>query len=131
MTQHTPGPWKIKTQYTAASVQPGYYGDSGDRAIYVEGHNGPLAECFERFVTSKDLRPEECAANARLIAAAPQMLEALQDFQVVTCEDCEGTGAFGPSRPDDACDYCGGTGLVIRGGDPHAVRAVLSEVTNG
>ena len=60
-TQHTPGPWRMgKRAY--------------DRAIY--GQQGAeVASMLDLFHT-----PAESLANARLIAAAPDLLEALRDI---------------------------------------------------
>lgn len=56
--QHTPGPW----QYDEDSLRPGWY------SIY---HNGPLAYCGDTTA-----EPGDGEANARLIAAAPDLLAA-------------------------------------------------------
>ncbi len=66
MGEHTPGPWPIELT-----------GD-GKRIIVgkglVEGPNGyEVAEVY-----SDDCDPNEADANARLIASAPELLEALQ-----------------------------------------------------
>ena len=60
--KHTPGPWKI-TRYAALHVE-------------TEGHRG-ICSCGYTNST-KDI-DDENKANARLIAAAPDMLAALQD----------------------------------------------------
>lgn len=65
---HTPGPWPMA-----------YTGD-GKRIVIgeglVEGPNGyEVAEVY-----SDDCPPEIAEANARLIAAAPEMLEALYQY---------------------------------------------------
>lgn len=62
----TPGPWSI-----------GYYGD-GD-GIFIAGTYGgpdPTYICSVR----PDLRSSQSESNANLIAAAPDLLEALQDM---------------------------------------------------
>ena len=64
MSKHTPGPWEIKRHY-----DPGY------KFISAPKHSG-LAQvvwCME----DEDRSPE-CEANAHLIAAAPELLEALE-----------------------------------------------------
>ena len=63
---HTPGPWKMRPS------QDG----SGDIGITANGLPNVLAECFAA-IRYKDERSPEAAANARLIAAAPDMLSLL------------------------------------------------------
>ena len=58
MAKHTQGPWA-------------YHGGFGK--CVTDGRN-VLAECRKAMFT-----PQECEANARLIAAAPEILEALRD----------------------------------------------------
>ena len=71
-TQHTPGPWRI-----------GYYRPAdGDEALAVwsesikEGEKGHPV-CLVSTVKKMDERDE---ANARLIAAAPELLEACKEL---------------------------------------------------
>jgi hypothetical protein len=72
MTKHTPGPWKAEIDEQVP--------ERG--AVYVEGPQGWLnqavADCG-----FNDVETDE--ANARLIAAAPELLEALQSL-VASCE---------------------------------------------
>lgn len=65
MTAHTPGPWSIKYRTPFGGGEPYFDGviDADGRQLRVDGvtlTSGPIAE-----------------ANARLMAAAPNMLEAL------------------------------------------------------
>lgn len=60
-TKHTPGPWN----YSGPCEITGRY------SIY---HNGPLAYCGDTTAT-----PGDGEANARLIAAAPELLELVLD----------------------------------------------------
>ena len=60
MTEHTPGPWKVHSRARGY----GYVRDRSERPICGFG--------------SGSLSNDESAANAHLIAAAPDMLEALQ-----------------------------------------------------
>lgn len=57
-TTHTPGPW----QYSPCEI-------TGRYSIY---HNGPVAYCGDTTAS-----PGDGEANARLIAAAPELLAAL------------------------------------------------------
>ena len=66
MSKHTPGPWEIKRHF-----DPGY------KFISAPKHSG-LAQvvwCME----DEDRSPA-CEANAHLIAAAPDLLEALEEL---------------------------------------------------
>lgn len=67
MTQFkgTPGPW------TGKDVGIAKQDDAGLQLGFI--------------MTFDEKRRDECAANARLIAAAPELLEALQDLQARTC----------------------------------------------
>ena len=47
-----------------------------DDCIVINGHGACVADCSTFYQSA----PEECEANARLIAAAPDMLDALQEF---------------------------------------------------
>ena len=61
-TKHTPGPWKTGCRMTRVEVLPA-------------GWNAPMciADCGTKY--SPESEEEKCA-NARLIAAAPELLEA-------------------------------------------------------
>ena len=70
---HTPGPWEIES-----SFDPGY------KSISAQKHTA-LAQvvwCME----DEDRSPE-CEANAHLIAAAPELLEALEKVFTVMNDD--------------------------------------------
>lgn len=76
MSKHTPGPWNFDSGYidTHAVDDDG----STDYIILAELHStfGPDKYGVNQWM----LPPEEYEANGRLIAAAPEMLEALQMF---------------------------------------------------
>ena len=61
MSAHTKGPW--------ASAAREY--DDWESVVYVPGTPYEICQCFH----SENI--DECEANARLIAAAPELLEAL------------------------------------------------------
>jgi hypothetical protein len=75
---HTPGPWEIHD-----GGRFGSWGNSGPSVCAVTGKN--LCQPLVEFVGPDDLG--QCAANARLIAAAPDLLEALNAL-------VNGTGAW-------------------------------------
>ena len=67
MSKPTPGPWTIKYAYNVMA---------GGRAVANAGIHSN--NCDDRRVE------EENKANARLIAAAPELLEALEDIEMET-----------------------------------------------
>ena len=75
-TKHTPGPWKA-VGLTVCQVPP------GGREIIFGAHNTRSGDKDER------------QANARLIAAAPELLEALREF-VSLMPSAEGLGGHAP-----------------------------------
>ena len=68
-TKHTPGPWKVG-QYLGSLRQFVIHMDVGDN-----GRGSDVA------FTSAAFGNDETIANARLIAAAPDLLEALQWYE--------------------------------------------------
>lgn len=76
MTKHTPGPW---------------YADPGKRvtgfAVTHDGEPNPLAIALRKPANSysKGISDIKALANARLIAAAPDLLEALESFPGFLC----------------------------------------------
>ena len=76
---HTPGPWKILRQ------------DLGDEEIFfvpveILAGNGKLVVAYEGGLApaAQEWTVEEIEANASLIAAAPDMLEALEEVVALT-----------------------------------------------
>lgn len=63
MSKHTPGPWNFRTAY------------NGDCGISADG-TGVFVEAFAEIRNSGENAREEAGANAKLIAAAPDLLEA-------------------------------------------------------
>lgn len=64
-TQHTPGPWSIAPQIAHEGLWVESAGDEPEE----------ICLCSPATVPS-----DECRANARLIAAAPELLDALEGF---------------------------------------------------
>lgn len=77
-TKHTPGPWAIT--------------DEHNKSIFIEGQPDEWARLFCE-VSKDDCDTETAKANARLIAAAPALLEALEALYAAT-PDC-GDGPLG------------------------------------
>ena len=63
--KHTPGPWRVETRPDGL----------GGKDVLVYGGSLPVCDCFMALASST---PAEERANARLIAAAPTMLQALK-----------------------------------------------------
>ena len=81
MAEHTPGPWKASKPSKVWQVNV-----DGDRRLI------PIALMVESKPYEKHI-----AANARLIAAAPDLLEAnltleAAELQNANCPECEGEG---------------------------------------
>lgn len=70
MDKHTPGPWEWDSGMVPPDG-PGRYSD-----IYVEGGDKIIAEVNEFL----EISPEEGRANALLIKAAPDLLNALREL---------------------------------------------------
>lgn len=76
--KHTPGPWRLKAGRNIGNTIEGYSGRRG-----FEGDDGYRTVALYQSCEPTGLRAEEvvnATANARLIAAAPEMLEALQEI---------------------------------------------------
>lgn len=73
---HTPGPWGVDAAHIYPSTNSivGYYVSVTDLS-QEGGFNGRVAEAFANCVTGTD---DVAMANAKLIAAAPELLAALQ-----------------------------------------------------
>lgn len=76
-TKHTPGEWTIKGPSRGLRD----FDDGGDYAIVVDG-NQIIAEVIRRTDTETY---QPAFANAHLIAAAPTMLEALEQINEFAC----------------------------------------------
>lgn len=67
MSKHTPGPWRVNDQRESGVMNNG---------VYVLGGRNNFVRVFDEW------RDEEIQlANARLIAAAPELLDALKSVQ--------------------------------------------------
>lgn len=70
---HTPGPWDVFPHYCKNDPDPGPYGET---LLIGKGQFDTLAEVRP----GSDEYGTEYQANARLIAAAPELLEALENL---------------------------------------------------
>ena len=95
-------------------------GSESTTAIWVEDESG------QRVCTLRNCEMDLDRAN--LIAAAPDLLEALQEFEIEECPRCSGTGKDADDKKS-ACTRCAGSGEILRGGWPAHVRAAISRAT--
>ena len=113
MTKHTPGPW---------------YADPSKRvtgfAVTHDGEPNPLAIALRKPANSysKGISDIKALANARLIAAAPDLLEALSNLfsvyakpdQLICCSG-HGCGCMGASVYQEAEHYANAAIAKARG----------------
>ena len=71
MTKHTPGPWTIDTRFHVYAILD----PTGQEITFQD--TAPQEDCGS--VTSRGRTAEETQANARLMAAAPDLLEAAEE----------------------------------------------------
>lgn len=70
--KHTPGPWSIRE------------GEGKDNTKWIDGNDGLVLA----YVSDKNLKDTSLRdANAQLIAAAPELLEALKEVHKYLCDD--------------------------------------------
>lgn len=95
---HTPGPWRLGSRKNAVCDYVGII----------------IANCEFSHSATNRRKPtgDQCLANARLIAAAPKLLEALQALKM-DYADSEGCycgqlvgGCKADGVPKGACGYC-------------------------
>jgi len=82
-TKHTPGPWKVEWPF------------EGGALITADDGHGELAQVKTRYSKTNNL--EEAEANARLIAAAPDLLEAICDLELRMTQAALASG-IGPRK---------------------------------
>ena len=91
MSKHTPGPWIVNHVPTSAGSAYSIGGagvQKGCAWIYADG--------IRKGVDDEIPRAQELAANARLIAAAPDLLRALRDCEMVMSRDLQGLTLIQP-----------------------------------
>ena len=99
MAEHTPGPWRSDSPYVSAP--------SGE-------HRKIVADCDQYF------SDDECEANIRLIAAAPELLAALEQALAV----------IGSDEMRAACQLADLHGMTYSGPtvDMTTMRALIAKV---
>jgi hypothetical protein len=108
--KHTPGPW--------------LYAQEGVTAFNIVNPDGYSVVHLSALLNSTAATDLE--ANARLIAAAPDMYEALLEFEISQCPRCDGTGQDSEDKKS-ACTRCAGSGEILHGGWPAHVRAAIKK----
>jgi hypothetical protein len=74
---HTPGPWRVGAYGTTVMTgRPNSQANDTICSLYMPIHSG-----VGELLLPQDARAEQVEANARLIAAAPDLLEVAKDFQ--------------------------------------------------
>lgn len=71
--KHTPGPWGIDERIFTAAHGYGHKASAG--SIFVHGSGGRHKPIAGMFIRANGDNWNECAANARLIAAAPDLYQ--------------------------------------------------------
>lgn len=72
MSKHTPGPWVVWDGNVKVYAGP----VDENTTCCISGYRCKIAECDDLY--DENMTEEEAEANARLIAAAPELLEALE-----------------------------------------------------
>lgn len=116
MSTHTPGPWTARA----------WRGHSPTTVVCETGHPDLRPEVFVIAEVEGRGDGAETLANARLIAAAPDLLALAQQY-ASECAECGGTGTVesfadligGESVPErEPCDQCADIRAVIAKAQP-------------
>ena len=93
MSKHTPGPWTVGLR--------GEYGTHNANVIFSNGGESSVATVYHLPVHTKleevDPRYAKGMANARLIASAPELLDALKDVVALWDHHCHAHGDGTPT----------------------------------
>ena len=82
--QHTPGPWQSNEMINGFAIDHA----AGFPIVFVSGHNEYEGDpCGS--ITGQDKTQKEIEANARLIAAAPELLNACQNALAALLDDSD------------------------------------------
>lgn len=78
MSKHTPGPWEVKSGMSCRRVEDTH----GGAVTIIYNHQEYNGEACGS-ITSQNKTDDELQANARIIAAAPELLEACEALLVM------------------------------------------------
>lgn len=112
--KHTPGPWVVCVQE----------GDDVAYTVFAKSQlrDGRIApEDWDNCIASAGLNHQEVEQNARLIAAAPELYEALEIFAAIPLED------FGWDDRSDDRPISGFNKLTLTVGHVRAARRALAK----
>jgi len=96
MSKHTPGPWSI------------HWGSSGNRCLEIHHEKTIVAHA-----TDYSIDGAERSANARLIAAAPELLAALEDSERIISFALNNGMIMGRQHKHDAESHLDGIRAAI------------------
>ena len=98
-TKYTPGPWQVE------GYDPAHKESNGVQVVVVFSQTHEVARC--RYNCCAGLPLERADANARLIAAAPELVEALGELCTDLAEShAEELDAAHYGDDPDSCLYC-------------------------
>lgn len=97
-TEHTPGPWELGTVAIADRQSGGWLEAPEDAVVYCGSDEDPENECL---IEGPDAR-----ANARLIAAAPDMYAQLDDALITLGEVAKVLARDYPSLANNVINQC-------------------------
>lgn len=78
--QHTPGPWLLEMEPTEVAGVEVRFNVRAEHRVGIAGGQS------QEHLLDDGIHKSECEANARLIAAAPELLEALREYASVYSE---------------------------------------------
>ena len=94
--KHTPGPWEVRERNTGRGIHYQIVRNSG---TYGGSARYALAQCFQ-YPVGASRKNNQARANAHLIAAAPELIEVLNEFLQLRDWVIKAGGTEGPLPQD-------------------------------